>query len=62
VAEGVDRTRLNRPSQADFLAEVLGELDELPEGLAERLAELLGEEDRAEAMRALFEEITAEEA
>ena len=51
---------MQRPSEHEFLQAVLREVEGLPEGLAERLVEVLQAEegDRAEAMRRLFEEFT----
>ena len=48
---------MQRPSDREFLAEVLRELPDLPEGLAEKFLELAGEssESRAAAIRKLFE-------
>jgi hypothetical protein len=48
-----------RPTAIEFLTEVLGEIEGLPAGLAERLAKLVAEvpeEERAEAIRRLIEE------
>jgi hypothetical protein len=49
-----------RVGEKDFLARVLEDVEGLPEGLKERLLGLLdapsGEQGRAEAIRALFEE------
>jgi hypothetical protein len=47
-----------RPGEIDFLKEVLGQLEGLPEHLAERLVALVESkpEDRAQAIRRLFEE------
>jgi hypothetical protein len=47
-----------RPSELEFLAEVLAEVEDLPEGLAERFATLVADkpENRAEAIRRLLEE------
>ena len=42
----------------DPLAEVLAGLTDLPESLSERLGALLDEQDRATAIRELFEELT----
>jgi glutamate synthase domain-containing protein 3 len=50
---------LQRPSELEFLKEVLGQVDDMPEHLAERLVELIRakpEEDRAQAIRRLIEE------
>jgi hypothetical protein len=52
-----------RPDPSSFLAEVLSELEDLPEGLAPRLEELLGSNDEAArkaALVELFEELTRE--
>jgi hypothetical protein len=53
---------MQRPDPSSFLAEVLNELEDLPEDLAPRLAELLGsdEETRKTAIVELFEELTRE--
>jgi len=50
---------VQRPNELEFLSEVLGEIEDLPEGFAERLAELVAgkPENRAEAIRKLFEEL-----
>jgi hypothetical protein len=47
-----------RPNELEFLAQVLGTIEDLPEGLAERLAKLVADkpEDRADAIRRLIEE------
>ena len=52
---------LQRPSELEFLKEVLGQVDDLPEPLAERLVELVRAkpEDRAQAIRQLIEELCA---
>ena len=52
---------LQRPSELEFLKEVLGQVDDLPEHLAERLVELVQAkpEDRAQAIRQLIEELSA---
>ena len=49
---------VQRPNELEFLAEVLAEIEDLPEGFAERLAKLVADkpEDRAEAIRRLIEE------
>jgi hypothetical protein len=49
---------LQRPSELEFLKEVLGQIDDLPEHLAERLVELVQArpEERAEAIRKLIED------
>jgi hypothetical protein len=51
-----------RPSELEFLAAVLGGIDDLPQGLAERLAKLAAEkpENRADAIRRLLEEHSGE--
>ena len=53
---------MHRPNEREFLAEVLGELPDLPQGLPERFVELLDKDDkdRASAIRALFEEYSRE--
>jgi hypothetical protein len=50
---------VERPNELEFLAEVLGQVENLPEGFAERLAKLVAEKpaDRAEAIRRLIEEL-----
>lgn len=47
-----------RPSELEFLSEVLGKIEDLPDGLAQRLAKLVADkpENRAEAIRRLLEE------
>lgn len=47
-----------RPSDVEFLSEVLATIEDLPEGLADRLAKLVAERppDRPEAIRRLIEE------
>ena len=47
-----------RPNELEFLSEVLGSLEGLPPGFAERLARLVADkpEDRVEAIRRLIEE------
>jgi hypothetical protein len=47
-----------RPDEIEFLKQVLGQLEELPQGFAERLLALVAEkpEERAEAIRKLIEE------
>ena len=49
-----------RPKEVEFLSEVLAAIEGLPEGLAERLLELVAENpaDRGEAIRKLIEEHT----
>jgi hypothetical protein len=53
---------MQRPNEREFLQQVLGEIDDLPEGLAERLVEVLDRTagDRAEALRKLFEDCARE--
>lgn len=52
---------LQRPNELEFLKQVLGQLEDLPEHLAERLAQLIADkpEDRAEAIRRLIEDHSA---
>jgi hypothetical protein len=47
-----------RPTELEFLAEVLAKTENLPPGFAERLAKLIAgkPEDRADAIRRLIEE------
>jgi hypothetical protein len=49
---------VERPNELEFLKEVLGQVENLPEGFAERLAKLIADkpDDRAEAIRRLIEE------
>ena len=49
---------VQRPNELEFLSEVLGKIEGLPEGFAERLAKLIADkpENRAEAIRRLIEE------
>lgn len=49
---------MQRPDEREVLGEVLRELQDLPEGLARRLAEALAgaPEGRADALRRAFEE------
>jgi DNA helicase HerA-like ATPase len=49
---------MQRPNEREFLQAVLREVEGLPEDLGERLIELASApaEDRAEAIRKLFEE------
>ena len=49
-----------RPSELEFLKEVLGQVEGLPDRLAERLVELVQQkpEDRAQAIRLLIEELS----
>lgn len=51
-----------RPNEVEFLSEVLATIDDLPKGLAERLAKLVADrpEDRADAIRRLVEECAGE--
>jgi len=53
---------MQRPSDRDFMAEVLRDLPDLPKSLADQLLELVGEpsESRATAIRKLFEEFSHE--
>jgi hypothetical protein len=53
---------MHRPDEREFLREVLKELEALPPGLADRLAQVVEhpEGDRAEAIRRLFEEFARE--
>ena len=50
-----------RPNELEFLKEVLGQIEDLPEHLAERLVELVESkpEARAQAIRRLLEEHSA---
>jgi hypothetical protein len=47
-----------RPNEIEFLSEVLTQVEDLPEGFAERLTRLVTDktQDRAEAIRRLIEE------
>ena len=49
---------MQRPNEREFLRNVLQEVEGLPEGLADRLIEVIEGRaaDRAEAIRKLFEE------
>jgi hypothetical protein len=49
---------MQRPNEREFLQQVLRDIDGLPAGLAERLLEVFDArgQDRADALRALFEE------
>lgn len=49
---------VERPNESEFLAEVLSQVENLPEGFVERLAKLIADkqEDRADAIRRLIEE------
>ena len=49
---------MHRPNEREFLAEVLRDIEDLPDGLAERLLELVhsSEANRAAAIRELLEE------
>ena len=51
-----------RPNEREFLREVLRDLDSLPDGLADRLAEVVERKtaDRAEAIRKVFESFARE--
>jgi hypothetical protein len=53
---------MQRPNEREFLREVLRDMDALPEGLADRLVEVVDRKavDRAEAIRKLFEELARE--
>jgi hypothetical protein len=53
---------MHRPNEREFLREVLREIDGLPEGLADRLAEVVDRPtgDRGDAIRQLFEELGRE--
>ena len=46
------------PNEREFFSQVLEKVDDLPEGLSERLLKLVDEapEDRADAIRRLLEE------
>jgi hypothetical protein len=48
----------SRPNEQEFLAEILGKLENLPPGFAERLLKLIADEpeERADAIRRLIEE------
>lgn len=59
MTEGRKEQRLQRPAVRELMAEVLGGLEELPASLAERLDSLIeATEDRAVAIRELFEELS----
>ena len=49
-----------RSDQREFLSRVLEKVEDLPEGLSDRLLKLLDDapEERADALRRLFEEHT----
>ena len=49
---------VERPNELEFLAEVLGQVENLPDGFAERLTTLIADKpaDRADAIRRLIEE------
>jgi hypothetical protein len=49
---------VQRPNEREFLQAVLREIEDLPEGLADRLTEAAQrpEAERADALRRLFEE------
>jgi hypothetical protein len=53
---------VQRPNELEFLSEVLARIEDLPRGIAERLLKLVTDkpEDRAEAIRLLFEEHAGE--
>jgi hypothetical protein len=53
---------MSRPNERELLADVLRDLADIPEGLAERIMGLLDEPEanRASALRELFEEFTSE--
>ena len=53
---------MNRPNEQEFMAEVLRELPDVPEGLTKKLAELVEnkDQDRAQLIKALFEEASRE--
>ena len=53
---------MHRPSEREFLSAVLEDLEDLPEGFASRLMELLDDptEDRSRAIATLIEELTNE--
>ena len=54
---------MQRPETSTFLAEVLSDLEDLPEDLARRLEELIASEGEARkaTLVDLFEELTSEE-
>ena len=51
-----------RPSEREFLQQVLETLKDLPPGFAQRFTEILGMKDidRASAIRKLFEDLTGD--
>jgi len=53
---------MDRPNEREFLLQVLREIDDLPEGLADRFVEVVDRKagDRAEALRKLFEDCARE--
>lgn len=53
---------MHRPSAQEFLQTLLEKLDDLPEDLVRRFAEVLKreEEDRSQAIRQLFEDFAGE--
>jgi hypothetical protein len=53
---------MQRPTEREFLEAVLKGIDDLPEGFADRLLDLVAEvrEDRPEAIRRLIEESAGE--
>ena len=53
---------MQRPNEREFLQQVLGEIDDLPEGLADRFVEVFDRKagDRADAIRKLFEDFARE--
>jgi hypothetical protein len=53
---------MHRPSAEEFLLTLLETLDELPPGLAQRLAAVLKKDDvdRSAALRQLFEDVASE--
>lgn len=53
---------MQRPSEREFLIEVLRDMEGLPEGLPARMSELLEAtaEDRVRAIRELIEELAGE--
>lgn len=52
---------MHRPTAEEFLLALLDGLDDLPPGLAQRLADILAQEhsDRSQAIRQLFEELAS---
>jgi hypothetical protein len=53
---------MHRPSAEEFLATLLGTLEDLPPDLARRLAEILKkpESERAQAIKQLFEDVAGD--